>query len=167
MQQGGGFGRKGVGAIPASRSDDIAAKREAFLAAERKLGTIGESTDTQRPRYQGPGQDDYARARAMVNERYAHEPDHSAGFGDAQLERSMGIAYLCWFFLGQISMHRFYLGAIQSGMVQAGFFVVGLALVFTASAFSFLGMFLLVLWALWVLLDLFLIPGLHRRFCRQ
>ncbi len=56
---------------------------------------------------------------------------------------SMLLAYVFWFFLGLFGAHRFYLGRPGSAIVQ-------------------LLTCLIVIGVLWVLVDLFLIPGMVR-----
>lgn len=64
--------------------------------------------------------------------------------------KSTGVAYLLWFFLGGIGAHRFYLGRTGTGFLYLILFVLviltgGLAAIVTVP---------------WLLLDLFLIPGM-------
>ncbi len=71
--------------------------------------------------------------------------------------KSMVVAYVLWFFFGQLGAHRFYLGKIGSAVVQ-----LILGLVGWATAIFVVGYFLLgALW-IWLLVDIFLIPGLAR-----
>ncbi len=66
------------------------------------------------------------------------------------------VAYLLWFFLGQLGVHRFYLGRIGSGIVQLLLGVVGYVLLLALG----LGLvFLIPLW-IWLFIDIFLIPGM-------
>ena len=73
-------------------------------------------------------------------------------------KKSAAVAYVFWFFLGAFGAHRFYLGATGSG---AALLIVTLA--------SFLLMVLavgfLTIWisAVWVFVDLVLIPGIARK----
>lgn len=57
--------------------------------------------------------------------------------------KSMGVAYALWFFLGLISMHRFYLEKPKTAILQIvlNCILVGL---------------------IWTLIDAFLIPGMIR-----
>lgn len=73
-------------------------------------------------------------------------------------KKSTGLAYLLWFFLGWLGMHRFYLGRTASGVVMAIITVLSWVTVHVG-----LG---LVGWAiigLWWLVDAFLIPGIAIR----
>lgn len=66
------------------------------------------------------------------------------------------VAYLLWFFLGQMGVHRFYLGRIGSGVAQLLLCVVGYVLMLALG----LGLiFLIPLW-IWLFVDIFLIPGM-------
>ena len=60
---------------------------------------------------------------------------------------------MLWLFLGQLGVHRFYLGRIGSGVVQR-----------VMALFAVMGLGLLLLIPLWVWLfaDIFLIPGMAR-----
>ncbi len=64
-------------------------------------------------------------------------------------KKSTGVAYLLWFFLGGIGVHRFYLGKTGSGLLLMAITLVGLLL------FP-----LLIVTAIWVIVDAFLIPGI-------
>jgi hypothetical protein len=156
------FGRKGLSpgeAVPSlprttrpAVDDDIARKREAFLAAER----------ARRVEVEGGISDVAARYSAS-----AHSP-----FSQVRPERSLFMAYLLWFVLGQISAHRFYLGAYRSAIAQVGLFFGWITLAISAPERSYdtLGPVLAVLaigWCLWVIGDVFFIRGLHRKLCRQ
>lgn len=155
------FGRKGLGPGESARGalrptrpaadDDIARKREAFLAAER----------ARRVDAEGGVSDLAARYRSS---------GHTA-FSQVRPERPLYMAYLLWFVLGQISAHRFYLGAYRSALVQVGLFAF-----WVSSAFVFAGKFdtvgpivavALIAWAAWVIGDVFFIHRIHRKLCRQ
>ena len=74
---------------------------------------------------------------------------------------SMLVAYLLWFFLGGLGLHRFYLGRPGTGaailaltIIGVVLSVIGIGLLFTLPVF------------VWLLVDAFLIPGMvkSRRF---
>lgn len=68
--------------------------------------------------------------------------------------KSLLVSYLLWFFFGQIGAHRFYLRSTGLGV-----FYILLSFVGWATAWFFIGYaFLGVLW-IFLILDLFLIPG--------
>lgn len=124
------FGRKGAGFDP-----DMAARRAAFLAEER------------------------ARAAAAPAER-----KHDDTFDRPRLterpympRKTMGTAYLLWFFLGGASAHRFYLGYRVSGIFQLILTPLGYAMLMTKSS---TGLLLVPIAGLWILADAFLIPGM-------
>ena len=71
--------------------------------------------------------------------------------------KSMAIAYVLWFFLGQLGIHRFYLGKTGTAVTQLILGVVGWILTVFLVGFIFLA----VLW-IWLIVDIFLIPGLVR-----
>lgn len=73
-------------------------------------------------------------------------------------KKSAGIAYLLWFFLGGLGVHRFYLGETATGAVMAVIFVLSWFTV--AIVVGFVGFGILALW--WIV-DAFLIPGIATR----
>lgn len=69
--------------------------------------------------------------------------------------KSIGVAYLLWFFLGGVGAHRFYLGRKGSGFAMLALLVVGIITVPIV-----LGSVLLLILGIWALVDAFLIPGM-------
>lgn len=125
---GAGFGRKGAGPDP-----DLAARRAAFLAQERA-----------RPKTESRSvEEDFTRPR--LSER----PYVST--------KTMGTAYLLWFFLGGFSAHRFYLGFTTSAIIQLLMTPIGYAMLMTKSPAGFI---FLLAGGLWILGDAFVIPGM-------
>ncbi|MGU3496825.1 TM2 domain-containing protein [Xanthobacteraceae bacterium A53D] len=57
---------------------------------------------------------------------------------------SLVLAYLFWFFMGLVSAHRFYLGRPGTAVLQILTFFIGIGLI-------------------WLLVDVFLIPGLAQQ----
>jgi TM2 domain-containing membrane protein YozV len=74
-------------------------------------------------------------------------------------KKSLVVAYLLLIFFGGFGAHRFYLGRVGSGVVQLALFVLGWALTVIG-----VGFVLLTLLGLWVLADLFLVPGIARDY---
>ena len=94
-------------------------------------------------------------------------------FGDPR-KRSLIVAYLLWFVFGQLAMHRFYCGQKNTAIMQISLFVGSVILAFVlpillsgslpglglgflfqiAGGVGFLG------WMIWVVADLFLMPGM-------
>lgn len=109
---------------------ELAERRAAFIAAERA-------------RQSSPRQDHPARTGPVFVR-----------------EKSMGTAYVLWFFLGGLSVHRFYLGFPVSGAIQAALLPISWALIFSGSLAAFLTM---AAGGLWILCDAFLIPSLARQ----
>ena len=141
----GGFGRKPA-AVPAAPQDDLEAKRAAFIAAERARRER-ESGDRPLP----------ARPAAAI-------PNGPFFVRD----KSLGLAYLLWFFLGGLSVHRFYLGYTTSGAIQLFLRLGGLAAWHGSAAAgspgtALAGLLMLGAGGLWLLIDVFLIPGMCRR----
>lgn len=74
-------------------------------------------------------------------------------------KKSVGVAYLLLFFLGYLGAHRFYLG--KTGTAVAILILTGLGFLLSA---IFIGVFVLLIPAIWLLVDLFLIPGMVRQY---
>lgn len=205
----GGFGRAGEAAqaAPLSHSqiaeiDDIAAKREAFIASERarRSDEIGEGglpdggdplaslrntsrpAQPARPLTSGPigasglpqAQEEQIRAAARGMSTgapsspqgypgYARSAPKSYFFGDPN-GRSLGIAYLIWFVIGQTGLHRAYCGSKDTAIMQVGLLVGSFVTLFI---FPPIGMVGFGCWFIWIIADLFLMPGMMRRFKEQ
>lgn len=65
------------------------------------------------------------------------------------------LAYLLWIFLGGLGIHRFYLGKTGSGIGM-----LALAFIGAITLPLGVGLFLLAALGIWMLVDLFLIPGM-------
>ena len=76
--------------------------------------------------------------------------------------KSAGIAYLLWFFVGGLGLHRFYLGRIGSGVAMVVLFCLSWITTFVGVGFVGLGVI-----AIWWLVDAFLIPGIATRTNQQ
>ncbi|WP_339107570.1 TM2 domain-containing protein [Thioclava sp. GXIMD4216] len=76
----------------------------------------------------------------------------------ANEKKSALIAYLLWFFLPMLGVHRFYLGRWMSGLIMLALFGIG-----TALAVILIGYIPLAFVALWWVIDALLIPGMIRR----
>jgi len=125
---GASFGRKGAGSDP-----DLAARRAAFLAQERARP----KTDP------AASEEDFARPR-LTERPYVST-------------KTIGTAYLLWFFLGGFSAHRFYLGFSTSAIVQLLVTPIGYAMLMSKSPAGFI---FIAAGALWLLVDAFMIPGM-------
>lgn len=69
--------------------------------------------------------------------------------------KSVGAAYLLWFFLGTLGAHRFYLGRTGSGLAQLALLVIGWLTAAIVIGFGFL-----IALVIWWIVDAFLIPGM-------
>lgn len=83
---------------------------------------------------------------------YAYAPQQ---YPQAYADKSMVLAYVCWFFLGGIGLHKFYLRQYKLGISYAVFTFLN---VFCVLFLQFGGPFGLVL-AVALIIDLFTIPG--------
>jgi TM2 domain-containing membrane protein YozV len=108
-----------------------------------------------------------ARRAAFLAAERARSPGPAADDGIAASpgpvsirEKSLTTAYLLWFFVGGLSAHRFYLGSPVSAMIQVTVVVLAYGLMFSKSP---VGLIVLLGWSLWLLADVFLIVGLHRK----
>ncbi|GAB3057950.1 NINE protein [Virgibacillus ainsalahensis] len=72
-------------------------------------------------------------------------------------QRSLALAYILWFFLGQIGIHRFYTGRVATGTMQLLLGIFG-----WATTAIFIGWIPLVFLWFWLFIDIFLIPGMCR-----
>jgi TM2 domain-containing membrane protein YozV len=168
----GGFGRKGVVAgAPVARSfgsalngnpraaasapdDGLSPQARAFLAAERARGS-----EQQAP------VDPTSSPVAWATRPSATKP---------KSDRSMIVAYVLWWFGAFLAAHRFYLGAHRSAVAQLGLFWGGLVIGGLMSKKSTIwigglavpppGVMMILICMIWVVLDVFLIPGLMRRY---
>lgn len=146
----GGFGRQGFSGesraaqdFP-SDGDELARRREEFLASERArraaLRDEGQILD-------GGGLTEVAMtARARPT--------------SSKPVKNIVFTYLLWWFFGSISAHRFYLGATGSALGQFGLLLGSLAMLLLLPA---MGVLMLIGWALWYLADAVLIIGLAKR----
>lgn len=68
--------------------------------------------------------------------------------------KSVGVAYLLWFFLGSLGGHRFYTGKTGSAIAMLLLTVLGFAFSVVGVGFA-----LLLAVGIWAIVDAFLIPG--------
>ena len=73
-------------------------------------------------------------------------------------KKSAVVAYLLWFFLGGFGAHRFYLGLPGTG--AALLIITMLSLLFMVTG---IGLFTIWISIIWIIVDLFLIPGITRK----
>lgn len=72
--------------------------------------------------------------------------------------KSLGTAYVLWFFLGGFSAHRFYLNTPLTAIAQVCLWYVSLMMLMAGNVVAF---YPLVAGGLWVLADAFLMPRLR------
>jgi hypothetical protein len=172
----------------ASQDDAMAARREAFLASERSRKTGAADAVTASPDNSSDplaglrnGVRPAMRRDASAGQSWSPMPEKdvraamqsrsSAGaarrssgqrwiLGEPS-KRSLGLAYLFWFVAGQGSLHRFYCGQKETALMQIGLGIVSLVVMFIFPPLGFIG---LLAWIVWIFADLFLMPGMMRRF---
>lgn len=72
-------------------------------------------------------------------------------------KKSVAVCYLLALFLGGVGAHRFYAGRIASGIAYVVLFLVGAVLSVVG-----IGLIAFGILAIWMIVDLFLIPGMIR-----
>ena len=70
-------------------------------------------------------------------------------------KKSVGVAYFLWFFLGYFGAHRFYLERTDTAIVLLLITIASFLLILTGIGLIGLGIV-----GIWVLVDIFLIPGI-------
>lgn len=73
-------------------------------------------------------------------------------------KKSVGIAYLIWFFLGGVGGHRFYAGKVRSGAIMLTLWLLSLLLTFFV-----VGWFGFIVLGIWWVIDAFLLHGIIAR----
>lgn len=71
------------------------------------------------------------------------------------MRKSVALAYVLWFFLGSLGIHRMYCGRVGSGIAMLALTVIG-----TATFPILVGHLLLFVVGIWWLIDLFLTAGM-------
>jgi TM2 domain-containing membrane protein YozV len=91
-------------------------------------------------------------------------------------KKSTLLAYVIWFFFAAFAGHRFYLRRYQSAVIMlllwvAGVFLITVALVMGASesgesagTLMIIAVIVFMVPVIWIFVDLFLIPGIVRRY---
>ncbi|MBT2134219.1 TM2 domain-containing protein [Croceibacterium sp. LX-88] len=171
-----GFGRKGLGVEgAAATAASVGLGLDGLHNSARRHGSFGSLAGLP------SGDPDLARRREafLASERARkaeagddHSNEGGAFKGKPTGDRSLPMAYLLWFILGNLSAHRFYLGAYQSAVIQFFVGVFSWMLIFTSATtgdggFGIAGFAVLVGWGLWVLGDVFFIHRLYKRRYRR
>ncbi|WP_307365354.1 NINE protein [Brevundimonas sp. SORGH_AS_0993] len=71
-------------------------------------------------------------------------------------KKSVGVAYLLWFFTGGVGGHRFYLGRTGSAVFQLVLAILGWTLLLAAG----FGLLFLIPLGIWLLIDAFTLGGM-------
>lgn len=72
-------------------------------------------------------------------------------------EKSVALAYIFLIFLGQLGIHRFYVGRIGTGIVQLILCIIG-----WSTVWFYVGIVPLVILGIWLIVDLFITAGMVR-----
>jgi TM2 domain-containing membrane protein YozV len=144
------FGRKG------SQDAAMTQRVAAFAAAERarRISGAGGPAPAEAPPEPSAG--------IVPPGRGATPPSGGApspGAGPVR-EKSLALAYVFWFGCSTVGAHRFYLGFPLSAMLQACLWLGGWLMVLAG---FFPVLLAVIAAAIWMLADMFLIPGLARQ----
>ncbi len=77
-------------------------------------------------------------------------------------KKSVGVAYVLWFFFASLGAHRFYLKQTGTAVAMLIITLLSIPLAFVGIGFVGLG----VVW-IWAIVDAFLIPGIARGYNNQ
>ncbi|HVO01860.1 MAG TPA: TM2 domain-containing protein [Candidatus Cybelea sp.] len=101
-----------------------------------------------------------AAIKRTADEEEANKRRRPVGGGP----KSMGVAYLLWFFFGTLGGHRLYLGRISSGAAMAALAITGSVMTFASLTGVLhvgpIGILFSGPAFVWWLVDAFLIPGM-------
>ncbi|MBN8500244.1 MAG: TM2 domain-containing protein [Sphingomonadales bacterium] len=162
------FGRRGLQLgnetgrpIPAQRRTPDLADPQQQCNADRVAAFLAE--ERRRAADAGYGRSDHHQAEA----KNAWSHGNFTPSSTAQ-RKSMGLAYVLWWFAYPLSAHRFYLGDTRGAMQQCGGFLgslllLGIGIGIQFNALSALAGIAFVLCFLWIISDMFFIPGLCRK----
>lgn len=76
--------------------------------------------------------------------------------------KNMVVAYLLLLFMGTLGIHRFYLGQTGTGIAQLSLTIVG-----WFTVWIIIGIIPLAIVGVWVIIDLFLVPGIVEKENRK
>jgi hypothetical protein len=136
--------------IRPAEPDPYAAQREAFLASERARhgASAGASHQTDIP---------------YPSRQPGRQPSGKGGhgmFGDPA-QRTLVLANVYWYFCAPLGLHRIYCRSKETGLYQMALFFGWLVVGLIFPPFCVLS---IAAWFIWILADLFQIPGMMRRF---
>ena len=143
------FGRKPMAITQGAAVSDLEARRAAFIAAERQRRIDeGEVRLSAQP---ANGAREIPTGPFFVRE-----------------EKSIALAYVLWFLFGGFSAHRFYVGATTTACIQLFLNVGGIVMLLSGAASNDIsgigfGFMMIATAGIWLIVDIFLIPGLCRR----
>jgi hypothetical protein len=173
-----GFGRKGLapgqGIAPTAGFGGVAAAQPAFGLGRSPLADPADEEMARRR--EAFLAEERARRAALGEQRFSDADAGGAGLSDVardftyaggKPQRSLRKAYLLWLLLSQVSAHRFYLGATTSAICQLSLWLISMLLLRVGSGGGAmaLGVVLGIAWVIWCFADLFLIPGIRRKYC--
>ena len=96
---------------------------------------------------------------AAMSDPAPSSPDLRAMMRYDANKKSLGVAYVLWFFFGSLGGHRFYLKRTASAVAMLLIFLISIPL-----SFVIIGYIGFVIVGVWALVDAFLIPGMARDY---
>ena len=98
------------------------------------------------------GQQPSQPSQPAPNYNYAYAPVQAR---PAHADKSIVLAYVCWFFLGGLGIHKFYLNQYKLGFTYLGFTLLSFFLMFYVGVGGPFGLVISIA----LIIDLFTIPG--------
>ena len=162
-----GFGRKGLDGAAAGSAVSGFGGRGSGIDANAMPPGMSRALGRSQVPDNGPSPELQAfLAAERANRTTDVAPDYSEPMVSARpvrtgARREMWLAYVLWWFVGGFAAHRFYLGQATSAVAMICTLIFSFALMFILPP---AGLGCVILWALWLLADAALIPGMTRRY---
>lgn len=146
-----GMVRRANAALMHAEDDDHSLYEEQSLHVDQAVADFGLDAHYVPPK---PGRDYAVQRTELVNQGYK-----SPG------QKEIWVAYLLWFLLGGLGIHRFYVKRGTSGLIMLGLYVGGFVVALTgvmqsSQSSMILGAMMVCAVITWLLIDLFTIPSM-------